>query len=167
MYLTKSRQAQLIVKQIFKPENKITRTLPVYITHNEIENENFSLEQQQPANLEDKLDLNGYLISHPSETFLVKVEGVAMKEVGVHPGDILIVDQSNQSRDERLVVGILNNKFTIKFLKVKGKQLFFASDSADIPDTEITPELGFDMWGVVTYIIHKPQLSKTSLPNKE
>ena len=44
--------------------------------------------------LEGKLDLNKHLIKHPSATFFVKVTGDSMIEVGIHEGDMLIVDRA-------------------------------------------------------------------------
>lgn len=160
MYSTKTRQSKFIIRQIFKPENKITRLLSLYTADKPLANttnQDNNLEERKNIT-EDKLDLNGYLVSHPNETFLIKVEGESGVGLGVYPGDILIVDQNIETRDGKMVVGVLNNKFTVKFLKVKGKQLFFAAEEQKTSDIEITPELKFEMWGVVSYIIHKPHL---------
>jgi DNA polymerase V len=162
MFSTKFRQSKFIIKQIFKPENKINRLLPAYTAHEPSKTEVNLEEPTEKKNItEEKLDLNGYLISHPQDTFLIKVEGESGTNLGVYPGDILIVDQNIESRDGKMVAGVLNNKFTVKFIKVKGKQLFFAAEGAELTDTEITPELKFEMWGIVSYIIHKPQLPTT------
>jgi DNA polymerase V len=167
MYFMKTRHPKLSIRQIFRPENKINRILPVYTPQDPTEQNNTAennseselKEISSQASGEERLDLNGYLIAHPSETFLVKIEGDAMNSLGLYSGDILVVDQVVENRDGRLAVGILQNKFTVKFLKVKGKQLFFASDKPELPDQEVTSQLGFDMWGVVTYVIHKPQFN--------
>jgi len=42
--------------------------------------------------LEDTLDLNTHLIHHKEATFFVKAQGDSMIGVGIHQGDILIVD---------------------------------------------------------------------------
>ena len=44
--------------------------------------------------LESKLDLNDYLIKHPSATFFVRVVGDSMVNAGIHNNDIIIVDRS-------------------------------------------------------------------------
>jgi SOS-response transcriptional repressor LexA len=44
--------------------------------------------------IERKLDLNEHLVAHPAATFFVRVEGDSMLGVGIHKGDILIVDRS-------------------------------------------------------------------------
>ena len=40
--------------------------------------------------LEGSIDLNQYLISNPSSTFLVRVQGESMLGAGIFPGDVLI-----------------------------------------------------------------------------
>lgn len=159
-FITKTKPPGFIVKQIFKPEQKIIRTLPAYITP--VENKEFSA-----PTIDDTLDLNGYLISHPSETFLIKIGGEHTVSPNVNSGDILVVSQSNENRDGKLVVGMLDNKFVIKYLKMKGKQLFFAAESEENEDIEITSVMKFEMWGVVSYVIHKPQTPKIMPVTKE
>jgi hypothetical protein len=50
---------------------------------------------------------------------------------------------------------------------MKGKQLFFAAESEENEDIEITPGMKFEMWGVVSYVIHKPQTPKIMPVTKE
>jgi DNA polymerase V len=138
---------------LFRPDSKIARELPVYepgITQ--------TLKANPEQSVEESLYLNGYLISHPSATFLVKVTGEAAPTLGITPGDMLVVDQAVPTRDGKMVVGILHNKFVVKFLKIKGSKLFFAAETADGKDVEVTSSVKFNLWGVVTYIIHKPEL---------
>ena len=40
--------------------------------------------------MENKLDLNEYLITHPAATFMVKADGTSMIEAGISSGDLLI-----------------------------------------------------------------------------
>ena len=44
--------------------------------------------------LEDKIDLNQYLVKHPASTFLVRASGNSMINAGIFPNDILVVDKS-------------------------------------------------------------------------
>ena len=40
--------------------------------------------------IEDKIDINKYLIKHPASTFLVRATGESMINVGIFPNDILM-----------------------------------------------------------------------------
>ena len=42
--------------------------------------------------IENNLDLNEYLISHPAATFIVKANGSSMSNSHIQSGDLLIVD---------------------------------------------------------------------------
>lgn len=153
---------KIVVKQLFRPDSKITRELPVYEPG--VNSSISGADSEHPV--EENIDLNGYLISHPSATFLVKVAGEQAPHLGIAPGDLLVVDQATTTRDGRMVVGILSNKFTVKFLKMKGTRLFFAPDTAGGQDVEVTSSMKFNLWGVVTYIIHKPELPpESALPS--
>jgi DNA polymerase V len=168
-YSIKTRQSNFTVKQIFRPEQKILRNLPVYHAFKSLTPNPETITEENPAekianlahtSIDESLDLNGYIISHPSETFLVKIAGDTHSSLNVSAGDILVVNQTNENRDGKLVVGNLENKFVIKYLKTKGKQLYFAAETEDQEDIEITPGMKFEMWGVVTYVIHKPGVGK-------
>ena len=66
--------------------------------------------------IEDKLDLNNYLVKHPSATFFVRVVGESMIGAGIHNNDILIVDLSIEPRHNKIVVVALDGQMTVKRL---------------------------------------------------
>ncbi len=108
--------------------------------------------------IEKKLDLNEHLIKHPSATFFVRVDGQSMKNSGINSGDILIVDRAITPRSGQVVVAILDGEFTVKRIKIMGKTIHLIPENPDYPFIEITPEIDFQVWGVVTYTIHSCML---------
>lgn len=105
--------------------------------------------------IEKKLDLNELLIKHPAATFFVRVEGDSMKNSGIHDGDILIVDRSLKPQNRKIVVAILNGEFTVKRVLIKKEGLYLAPENPRYPLIEVTKEMDFEVWGVVSHIIHK------------
>lgn len=105
--------------------------------------------------LEKRLDLNEYLIRNPPATFLVRVTGHSMKDAGIFDGDILVVDKSLQPVSGSFVVAILHGEFTVKTLKRRNGNDFLVPANADYPEIELTPEMGCEVWGVVTSVIRK------------
>lgn len=105
--------------------------------------------------LDSKLDLNAYLIKNPSASFFVRVNGNSMINAGISDGDILIVDRSLEAVDKRVVIGLINGEFTVKRIQKKGKKLFLVPENEKFNPIEITEEMDFKIWGVVTYAIHK------------
>ena len=107
------------------------------------------------GDIERKLDLNEYLIEHPSATFFVRVQGNSMIGAGIHEGDILIVDRALTPGDGKVVIAVVNGEFTVKRLVIKeGKKVLMPENPRFAP---IKIEEGSDcqIWGVVTYAIHK------------
>ncbi len=104
--------------------------------------------------VEQALDLNALLVTHPAATFFVRVEGKSMEGAGILSGDVLIVDRALEASDGKIIVAILNGEFTVKRLrKHRGKLSLIAENPAYQP-IEIKAESDFQVWGVVTYIIH-------------
>ena len=105
--------------------------------------------------VEKKLDLNEHLIRHPAATFFVRVEGESMKGANIFKGDIIIVDRSIQPKNGSIVVAVVNQEFTLKRLLIKEKKIFLQPENKDYSPMEIKDNWDFEVWGVVTYIIHK------------
>ena len=105
--------------------------------------------------IEEKLDLNRLMIEHPAATFFLRVEGESMENANIHPGDILVVDRALTPQNGLIIVAVLNGEFTVKRLKKKGNRLYLLPENRTFPEIEITAETEFQIWGVVTFIIHK------------
>ncbi len=73
---------------------------------------------------------------------------------GIHEGDLLIVDRSLTAQDKKVIVAIWNGEFSVKMLRRKESRFFLESTATGYPVLEITPESDFQIWGVVTNVIH-------------
>jgi len=104
--------------------------------------------------IDKKLDLNEHLIKHPAATFFVKVQGHSMTGAGIQSGDILIVDRALEPADRRIAVVALNGELTVKRLKKTKGRLFLVSENPEYKAIEVTPEMNFEVWGVVVHVIH-------------
>ncbi len=107
------------------------------------------------GHIEEKLDLNHFLIKHPAATFFVRVDGDSMQNAHIYHNDILIVDRALKPEHKSIIVAILNSEFTVKRLIIKDQKVFLAAENAAFSPIEIKKEMDFAVWGVVTYIIHK------------
>jgi DNA polymerase V len=103
---------------------------------------------------EGPLDLNHYLVNHPSATFFVRATGDSMTEIGIFPGDILIVDRSLAARSQKIVIATMNGDFTVKRLIIQGDKISLHSANPNYKPIYITEIMDFSIWGVVTYVIH-------------
>ncbi|HJM70465.1 MAG TPA: translesion error-prone DNA polymerase V autoproteolytic subunit [Candidatus Marinimicrobia bacterium] len=103
------------------------------------------------------IDLNEFLIKHPSATFYVRVKGDSMEGAGIRNGDLLIVDRAEEPRNKSIVLGIINGEFTVKRIMKKSGDLFLIPDNPDYKPIKIDDNMEFQVWGVVTYVVHKPE----------
>jgi DNA polymerase V len=99
------------------------------------------------------IDLNELLILHPAATFFVKVKGDSMKNAGIHPGDILVVDRSLEPTSGRIVVAILDGEFTVKRLILENGEAILIPENPSFLPIRIAKERDFQVWGTVTYVI--------------
>ncbi len=103
--------------------------------------------------IESSLDLNDYLISHPSSTYFARAAGDSMVERGILDKALLIVDRAIEPRQGQVVIAAINGELTCKILDIQNKQLL-AANPAYAPiiineDSELVIE------GVVIHAINR------------
>jgi DNA polymerase V len=104
--------------------------------------------------IEGRLDLNRHLIKHPAATFFVRVAGDSMIGAGIHHGDILVVDRALEPQDSNVVIAIIDGELTVKRISHRHGKLFLVPDNQAYAPLEILEEMEFEIWGVVTSVIH-------------
>ncbi len=105
--------------------------------------------------IEKKLDLNDYLVRNRQATFFLRVSGDSMSGAGIHSGDLIIVDRSVKAVHKKIVVAAVGGELLIRrFLRVNEKIFLSMENSSDTP-VEMTADVDFEIWGVVTNVIHE------------
>ena len=103
---------------------------------------------------EGKLDLNKHLVKNPAATFFVRVSGDSMTGAGVHDGDLLIVARSKEPVSGNVVIAVLDGEMTVKRLRIRSGKYTLEPENDNYPVQEITKDSEFEVWGVVTNVIH-------------
>jgi len=105
--------------------------------------------------IEEDIDLNIHLIKNIPATFIIRVQGKSMSNVGIYDGDLLIVDKSLKPKNFSTVIANVHDELVVKsFIKEKDSQ-FLSSRSKNFKDKIIiNKESNIFIWGVVTYVIH-------------
>ena len=102
--------------------------------------------------IEDDVDLNAHLIRNAPATFIIRVQGKSMTNVGIYDGDLLIVDRSINPKNSSTVIANVNEELVVKtFIRGKNNN-YLASGPNKI---ELSENPNVIIWGVVTYVIHK------------
>ena len=107
--------------------------------------------------VEQELDLKEHLIRNSDSTFLVRATGKSMVNVGISPGDILVVDRSLEAKNNSIIIVSIDGELTVKRLikDNENKKLYLKSENLDYPNIDLKIESDTMIWGVVTYSIHK------------
>ena len=97
--------------------------------------------------LEKELDLNEYLIKHPSSTFLAKVTGDSMIKANLKDGDLLIIDKAKEPKTGDTVVAVVEGEFTVKKLHIVKGRYYLVPENDNYKPIEVTNDT--EIWGVV------------------
>ena len=105
--------------------------------------------------IEEDIDLNDHLIKNIPSTFLIRVQGKSMDNVGIHNGDLLVVDRSLDPKNFSTVIANVNEELVVKNFLRENNQNFLTSGSKKLKDKiNLREDSEIFIWGVVTYVIH-------------
>lgn len=106
--------------------------------------------------MERGIDLNEELIRNKPATFFMRVSSDAMKGSGIYKGDVVVVDRSLKAANGKVIIATFGGEMLIRrFQKVNNKVKLLADNQLSAIDIDSNCE-DFAIWGVVTYVIHKP-----------
>tara|TARA_B100001121_G_scaffold165297_1_gene144423 strand:+ start:265 stop:657 length:393 start_codon:yes stop_codon:yes gene_type:complete len=106
--------------------------------------------------IEDDIDLNSHLITNAPATFIIRVQGKSMTNVGIYDGDLLIVDKSLIPKNFSTVIANVNEELVVKTLVKNKNNNYLTSGSKNTSDRiNLINNPEIIIWGVVTYVIHK------------
>ena len=85
----------------------------------------------------------------------MRVNGNAMIGAGICNGDVVIVDRSLKARNGSVIIAVLNGEMLIRRVQLlENKKKMLVPETNKLSAIEINDETHFDVWGVVTYVIH-------------
>lgn len=104
------------------------------------------------------IELLQMLCPHTDSCYLIRVQGNSMIDAGVNDGDILIVDKSlREPTEKQIAVCELNGEYTVKRVQLKSDgSRWLVPANPDYKPISISDGDTFNVWGVVTFIIHRP-----------
>lgn len=103
--------------------------------------------------LADTLSLDDFLIDNRQATFMLKVSGDSMRDAGILPGDMILVDKSQTAKSGDIVIAEVDGEWTMKFLKKRGESVTLVPANPDY--RPIRPKKELKIAGVVTAVIRK------------
>jgi len=103
--------------------------------------------------LVDTLSLDQYLVSNPSQSYLIRVTGDSMVDAGIHEGDLVIVERGREPKNHDIVVAQVDGEWTMKYYRKTQSKIALIPANPKYPTLYPTHEL--IVGGVVVSVIRK------------
>lgn len=104
---------------------------------------------------EKPLDLDDLVVYHLAATYFMRVSGDSMVGACIFPNDVIVVDRALTAANNRIVVARVGEDLMLKRLQiVKPKRIFLKSENPAYPAIEVKSGDDFEIWGVVTWVVH-------------
>lgn len=101
----------------------------------------------------DTMSFDDYLTPNKEATYILKVKGDSMKDAGIQPGDMVIVERKNAYKPGQIVIASVDGEYTMKYLRKKGEQFYL--EPANERYKPIYPKESFRIEAVVTGVVRK------------
>jgi DNA polymerase V len=102
-----------------------------------------------------KINLNEHLLLNENASFLFRVRGESMINIGIYDGDTLIVDRSITPTHNHIVLAIIDEEFTIKRFYKRGQIVKLLPENPVFPPIVLQEGQELRIWGVVTFNLHR------------
>ncbi|MEM7617129.1 MAG: S24 family peptidase [Pseudomonadota bacterium] len=92
-------------------------------------------------------------IANPKDCFMAKFSGYSMKDAGILPNDLLLVDRKKEVSNGDIIVTAIKDGIVVKRLdKINGKLI---SENKDCKPIDITDQSDMHVWGVVIRVVRE------------
>lgn len=105
--------------------------------------------------IDAEVDLHKFVVRNQIATFFMHASGESMLGAGIHDGDLLVVDRSVNAYSGAVIIAALDGELTVKRFVVRGNRTFLQPENERFKSVEVTGREDFEVWGVVTYVLHK------------
>ena len=106
-----------------------------------------------PDEQADLMSLDEYLIEKPNHTFLLKVSGDSLKDIGILPNDLVLIEKTDSSKNGQVVLANVDSEWTLKILeKTKSSLRLLPANPKYQP---IIPKNELLIYGVVKGVVRK------------
>lgn len=106
---------------------------------------------------ERPLNVHDLVVRHPHSTFFIRVSGQSMLGACIHAGDVIVVDRALTASHRKIVVVRVGSDLLLKRVQMQERRVFLHADPStpELPAIEFNSRRDMEIWGVVTYCIHR------------
>ncbi len=99
------------------------------------------------------LTIEEYLIDDPQASFLLKVSGDSMIDVGIFEGDIVVVEKKKEANAGDIVLAEIDREWTLKILRKNKQRLYLEAANPKYPP--FIPKHELKIYGVIKAVVRK------------
>lgn len=99
----------------------------------------------------DHVTIDDLLLGERDKMYLLRVKGLSMIDAGIHEGDLLLVERTDNARVGDIVVANMDGEWTVKYLREKRGRKYLEAANEDYHD--LWPEQSLEIGGVVRSVI--------------
>ncbi len=101
----------------------------------------------------DTMSIDDYLIRNRERTFILTVKGDSMKDAGIMPGDLVLVERGLEPKDGQIVIASVDGQWTMKYFRKRGTSVLL--EPANARYKPIIPNESLEIGAVVKGVIRK------------
>jgi repressor LexA len=87
-------------------------------------------------NVEDSCQINPSFFQ-PKADYLLRVQGMSMKDIGIFDGDLLAVHTTREARNGQVVVARIDDEVTVKRFKREGNKVWLLAENPEFAPIEV------------------------------
>jgi len=87
-------------------------------------------------NIEDHVRVDPAMF-HPEPHYLLRVQGMSMKDVGILDGDLVAVHRTPEVRNRQIIVARLEDEVTVKRYRQEGRKVWLLPENDDFDPIEV------------------------------
>jgi SOS regulatory protein LexA len=99
----------------------------------------------------DHVTIEELLLGSREKMYLLRVKGLSMVDAGIHEGDMLLVERTDNARVGDIVVANIDGEWTVKYLREKKGRRYL--EPANESYSDLWPEESLEVGGVVRSVI--------------
>ena len=84
--------------------------------------------------LADTISIGEYLLRRPEASYLLTVEGDSMEDAGIHNGDMVVFERTQDYKPGDIVVALTEDGYTLKYLRKKQGKFCLEAANERYPD---------------------------------
>lgn len=100
------------------------------------------------------IDLNQHLIKNASSTYIGRVNGDSLKNIGIMNNSLLVIDKSRIPNNNDIAVCFIDGDFTLKRIHKKKNELWLLPENESYPPIQVKEGNQLIIWGIVTHCIN-------------